>query len=66
MNSLFAMAFMIVSALAMIICLIVLVAIGTWYLVYYVIGCTVAPIQKTFVTAAIIVWVILGAITSLL
>lgn len=66
MNSLFALAFMIVSALAMIICLIVLVGIGTWYLVYYVIGCTVAPIQKTVVTAAIITWVVLGAITSLL
>lgn len=66
MNSLFAMAFMIVSALVMILALIVLVSIGAWYLIYYVFGCTVAPIQKTVVTAAVIVWVVLGAITSLL
>ena len=66
MNSLFAMAFLIISALVMILCIIVLVGIGTWYLVYYVIGCTVAPIQKTVVTTAIITWVILGAIVSLL
>lgn len=66
MATLFAMAFMIISALGMLCCIVVLVGIGTWYLVYYVIGCKVAPIQKTVVTAAIIIWVILGAITALL
>ena len=66
MATLFAMAFMIISALGMLCCIVVLVGIGTWYLVYYVIGCKDAPIQKTVVTAAIIIWVILGAITALL
>lgn len=60
------MAFLIVSAVVMILALIVLVSIGAWYLIYYVFGCKVAPIQKTVVTAAVIVWVVLGAITSLL
>ena len=66
MNSLLEIAFLIVAALVMALCLVALVGIGTWYLVYYVIGCKVAPIQKTVVTAVIIIWVIFGAIISLL
>lgn len=66
MNTLLITAAVIVLVFAMILSLVVLVSMGAWHLVYYVIGCRKAPIQKTAITVAVSVWVISGAIISLL
>lgn len=66
MNTLLITAAVIALTFAMIISLIVLVSMGAWYLVYNVIGCRRAPIQKTAITIAVCVWIISGAIIALL
>lgn len=66
MNTLLITAAIIALAFAMLLSLAVLVSMGTWYVVYYIVGCRRAPIQKTAISVCLILWVICGALISLL
>lgn len=66
MTTLFITAGVIALVFAMILSLIVLVSMGAWHLVYYIIGCRRAPVQKTLLTTAVLLWIIAGAVISLL
>ena len=66
MSELLTIAGLIILGLAMLACVIVLVSMGMWQLIYYLIGCRRAPVQKTAVTAFLAVWAIVGIITSLM
>ena len=66
MTTIIITAAVIALVFAMVITLIGLVFAGAWHFVYYLIGCRRAPIQKAFITGAIVLWIICGAILSLL
>lgn len=66
MTTLFITAGVIALVFAMILSLIVLVSMGAWHLVYYMIGCRRAPVQKTLLTTVIFIWIIAGAVISVL
>lgn len=66
MNTLIITAGIIAIAFAMIMSLVILVGLGCWQVIYHVLGCRNAPIQKWVITTAILVWMIGGAIISLL
>lgn len=51
---------------AMILSLIVIVGVSAWQIIYYLLGCRKAPIQKTLLTSAALLWVIAGAVIALL
>lgn len=66
MNTLVITAGVISLAFAMLISLIALVGMGAWHIIYNVIGCRRAPVQKWAILTVIIIWIISGAIISLL
>lgn len=66
MSTFFSIFLLIVLALAMIAALLTVACVSAWKLVYYVMGCRKAPIQKTVLTAAVLVWVVTGGILALL
>lgn len=66
MNTLLITAGIIALAFAMLLSLISLVGMGAWHLIYHVMGCRKAPIQKWMISTVVCIWVIGGAIISLL
>ena len=66
MSTFFSVIFLGLLAFAMIAALIVVACVSAWKFVYYAMGCRKAPVQKTVLTAAVLVWVITGGILALL
>lgn len=66
MTTLIITAAVIALVFAMILSLIAIVGVSVWRVIYYVIGCRKAPIQKTLLTSAIVLWVVAGGIIALL
>ena len=66
MNTLLITAAIIALAFAMLLSLAVLVSMGAWHVIYYVIGCRRAPVQKWIITSALCIWGICGVVISLL
>lgn len=66
MSAFFSIFFLSLLAFAMIAALLTVACVSAWKLVYYVMGCRKAPVQKTVLTAAVLVWVVTGGILALL
>lgn len=66
MSTFFGVIFLGLLALAMIAALLTVACVSAWKLVYYVMGCRKAPVQKTVLTAAVLVWIVTGGILALL
>ena len=66
MSAFFSIFFLSLLALVMIAALLTVACVSAWKLVYYVMGCRKAPVQKTVLIAAVLVWVVTGGILALL
>lgn len=66
MSQLIASAACITLVATMILSVLTLVSMGCWHIIYHVFRCRRAPIQKAVITAASVIWIISGAVISLL
>lgn len=66
MSEFWVIAGLIVLGMAMLISVVVLVSMSAWHVIYYLIGCRRAPVQKTAVTVFLSVWAIVGMIAGLM
>lgn len=66
MNTLLITAAIIALTFTMLLSLLALVSFVNWHIIYYVIGCRKAPVQKWVLSIIVCMWAICATIVSLL